>query len=212
MTFAQSLITLGGIFLLACCSPGPVFLLIASTSAQKGRAEGVQVALGVAGATFLWSSLTVLGLGAVLATWVWAQSALKLVAGLYLIWLGIGMWRSAWRGTPPQTPAGRAPGARRRSAPLRGFVASATNPKALAFFGSAFALTAPAAPSLGYHLAAVLGLTLLSALWHSGLALLFASTALQRGYSAMKRRIDLVAGSILLLLGGGLLAQGARGR
>jgi threonine/homoserine/homoserine lactone efflux protein len=93
---------------------------------------------------------------------------------------------------------------------MRGFVTSITNPKALAFFGSAFALTAPAQPTLQYHLAAVVGLTVLSATWHSLLALIFETPVLQRGYRAMKGPIDLLVGSVLVVFGGGMLAQGRR--
>lgn len=206
MSIEQSLLALGGIFLLACCSPGPVFLLIASTSAHQGRAEGVRVALGVAGATFVWTSLTVMGLGAVLASVIWAQTVIRIAAGLYLLWLGIGMIRC---GLFSQSSPTRAMPSR-KSAHMRGFVASVTNPKALAFFGSAFALTAPAQPTLQYHLVAVLGLTVLSAAWHSLLALIFATPVLQHGYQGMKRKIDLIVGSVLVVLGGGMLAQGRR--
>lgn len=205
MTTFQSLLALSGIFLLACCSPGPVFLLIASTAAQQGRADGIRVGLGVAGATFIWASFTVLGLGALLSSLVWAQAAIRLVAGLYLLWLGIGMIRSGLAPAPAPRPLPS-----RRTAFSRGFVASITNPKALAFFGSAFALTAPAQPTLHYHLLAVILLTMLSALWHSLLAIVFAAPALQRGYQSLKGRIDLLVGCLLVCLGGGVLAQAGR--
>ena len=206
MSIEQSLLALCAMFLLACCSPGPVFLLIASTSAQHGRADGLRVALGVSGATFVWSSATVIGLGALLASIVWAQTLIRIVAGLYLLWLGLSMMRSSLRTGPtpvPVFPAGKA-------AHLQGFIASVTNPKALAFFGSAFALTAPSQPTFAYHLAAVASLTVLSAMWHCLLACIFATPALQRKYRGMKRQIDLFVGSVLVILGGGMLAQERR--
>lgn len=206
MSTLQSLLALSGIFLLACCSPGPVFLLIASTSAHRGRADGVRVGLGVASATFVWAAFTVLGLGAILSSLVWAQTAIRLVAGLYLFWLGVSMIRSSLNINPAAYRAVPV-----RHAPFsRGFITSITNPKALVFFGSAFALTAPAQPTLQYHVAAVAALTLLSALWHSLLALVFATPALQRGYQALKSRIDLLVGVLLACLGGGMFAQGLR--
>lgn len=206
MSIEQSLLALSAMFLLACCSPGPVFLLIASTSAQHGRAEGVRVALGVSAATFVWSSVTVVGLGSVLASLVWAQTLIRIVAGLYLLWLGVSMIRSSLfkgAGPVPILQSGQA-------AHVRGFIASVTNPKALAFFGSAFALTAPAQPDVQYHLIAVTCLTVLSAIWHALLALLFATPALQRGYQGMRRGIDLLVGSVMVTLGGGMLAPGRR--
>lgn len=208
MIFEESLIPLAAIFLLACCSPGPVFLLIASTAAEQGRAAGLRLAMGVACASFIWSSITILGLGAILASLVWAQAAIRLFAAAYLIWLGFTMIRSSLK--KPILPATPAPG--RKSAFLRGLLASLTNPKALAFFGSAFALTAPSLPNPGYHLSAVVMLTMLSALWHGALALIFATALMQRGYRAMKRRIDLLVGGIFILMGGGLLTSTRFGR
>ena len=61
-----------------------------------------------------------------------------------------------------------------------------------------------------HHLAAILTLTALSALWHGLLALVFAAPALRQGYRSFKARIDLFAGLVLGALGGGMLAQGLR--
>lgn len=206
MTTLQSLLALSGIFLLACCSPGPVFLLVASTSAHRGRAEGMRAGLGVAGATFVWTTFTVLGLGAILSSLVWAQTALRLVAGLYLFWLGVSMIRSSLN----RKPAASRPVFVNHAPFSQGFITSITNPKALVFFGSAFALTAPAQPTLQYHVAAIAALTLLSALWHALLALVFATPALQRAYQALKSQIDLLVGILLAGIGGGMVAQGLR--
>jgi len=98
----------------------------------------------------------------------------------------------------------------RRAAFESGFIASITNPKAFAFFGSAFALTSPAQPTLQYHVAAIIVLTVLSAFWHSFLAVIFATPALQRGYQSLKRQIDLCVGVLLACLGGGMLIQALR--
>lgn len=58
--------TLGGIacvFLLACLSPGPVWVVITSTSVAVSRRIGIHTALGVAAATLTWSTIAMLGLG-----------------------------------------------------------------------------------------------------------------------------------------------------
>lgn len=208
MTSLQSLLSLSGIFLLACCSPGPVFLLIATVSAKQGRADGICVGFGVAIATLCWSLLTVLGLGVVLASVVWAQSAIRLVAGLYLLWLGISMIFGSLGGKSSLNGAT----ALRRTPFMSGFAASITNPKALAFFSSAFAITAPEQPSIQYYAAAVCVLTILSVLWHSLLAIAFASGSMQRAYGALKTQIDLFVGVFLACFGGTLVFEGLRRR
>lgn len=44
---------IAGVFLLACLSPGPVWLVITSTSVGVSRRAGVLTGLGVAGATLV---------------------------------------------------------------------------------------------------------------------------------------------------------------
>jgi len=112
---------------------------------------------------------------------------MRIVAGCYLLWLGISMIRSSLFKGPVRVPV-KTSG---QAGPVRGFVTSVTNPKALAFFGSAFALTAPAQPDLYYHLAAVAALTGLSAVWHCLLALIFATPTLQRMYRERHERVIL---------------------
>jgi threonine/homoserine/homoserine lactone efflux protein len=200
---AQSLITLAGIHLLGCCSPGPVFLLIASTSAQHGRTSGLRVGFGVAAATFVWASLAVLGLTSILLSQPWTKTAVQLVAGLYLLRLAIGMIQRSMSKRPttlwPLPPPD--------SAFSRGFTTSITNPKALAFFSSAFASVAPTQVTTQYNVMAVIALTVLSATWHGLLALIFATPAVQWRYQTLTGQIDAAVGFLLICLGIGIITR-----
>ncbi len=82
-------------FLLSIMSPGPNILAIMGTSMTLGRAEGVALALGVASGSFTWAVLTALGLSALLASYALALTAIKIVGGLYLLWLAFKALRAA---------------------------------------------------------------------------------------------------------------------
>src|SRR5882762_10297414 len=81
--------------LLALMSPGPNILAVIGTSMGIGRREGIALALGVACGTFLWVSLAVIGFTVVIATYATVLKVLKILGGLYLLWLGYKALRSA---------------------------------------------------------------------------------------------------------------------
>lgn len=200
MDHVGTLAAIGGVFLMACLSPGPVFVVISSTAIAVSRKAGVLVGLGVAGATFTWAAVTMLGLGVIMTQVAWLHTGLRLAGAAYLVWIGFSMIRGAATSgrTIEAPPVG---GAGAWASFRRGYLTSITNPKAAAFFGSIFAVMLPAhAPSWVYGAAAVL-LALLSAFWHCGLALVFSVGSVQAGYRKAKSRIDRVVGAVLILLG-----------
>ncbi len=193
----MALAGMAGLFLLACASPGPVWLVITSTAIGTGRRAGVLAGLGVASATLVWASIAMAGLGLVLARMEWIGTTIRLAGAAYLVWIGWRMVRGAGHAVvaPGPLPGGGA-GAFRR-----GFLASITNPKAAAFFGSVFVVTLPEAAPDGLRVAAVLMLGMLSAAWHAGLAVVFSTARVQAAYGRAKRRLDLVIGVVLMGLG-----------
>lgn len=199
MDYVGVLVGIAGVFLLACLSPGPVWVVITSSSIAKSRKVGVLTGLGVAGATFTWATVSMLGLG-LLAQLAWLTTAIKLAGAAYLMWIGFRIVAGARR---PAPTAGSLPGATDRgwTALRRGYLASITNPKAAAFFGSIFVVMLPTqAPSWVCALAVIL-LTLLSAGWHCGLAIVLSVAPIQAGYRKAKARIDTAVGIILIALG-----------
>ncbi len=111
--------------------PGPTVLLVVSYALTQGRRVAVATAAGVALGDFTAMTLSLAGLGALLAASATLFTILKWVGAAYLIYLGIRLWRSK-----PELPdVGAVPGRR----PARGifghaFVVTALNPKSIAFF------------------------------------------------------------------------------
>ena len=199
MEYLSILGGIAGVFLLACLSPGPVWVVITSTSIGVSRRAGILTGLGVAGATLTWATLVMLGLG-LLAQLAWLTVAIKLAGAAYLVWIGCRMIAGARRPVPA---AGSMLSSRRGDliALRRGYLSSITNPKAAAFFGSIFVVMLPTHAPGWVYAAAVILLGLLSAGWHCGLAVVFSVTSIQAGYQRAKARIDTLVGAVLVALG-----------
>lgn len=190
---------IAGVFLLACLSPGPVWVVITTTSVTVSRRAGILTGLGVAGATLTWASLAMLGSG-LLAQFSWLTVAIKLAGAAYLVWLGCRMIAGARR---PAPTASSMPGTLHGGwlALRRGYLSSITNPKAAAFFSSIFVVMLPAHAPGWVYAAAVALLAWLSACWHCGLAVVFSIAPIQAGYRKAKGRIDTLVGAVLIALG-----------
>ncbi|WP_410671739.1 LysE family translocator [Amycolatopsis sp. cmx-4-68] len=196
-------------YLPAAVSPGPNFVLIAHTAATGTRRAAMAIALGVVAAGGLLAAVAVFGLGSVLARAPWLATALRVLCGGYLAWLGLRLWQ---RARTPE-PAGQEPEPRRAEAlppnncrePAkhfrRGVVSNLTNPKAAAFFGSVLTAALPPAEPVAVKAAAVALIVAASAAWHLSVAVLFSSPATQRWYAHAKPALNRVVGTILVVLG-----------
>jgi homoserine/homoserine lactone efflux protein len=115
-------------------TPGPNSLLVITHGALHGlRRTGFTVAGGALGFLALIAASGA-GIGALLATSVHALLVLKVVGGLYLIWLGAQLWRA------PPVAFSSAPAAARATPGLglfrQGLLTALSNPKALLFYGA----------------------------------------------------------------------------
>jgi threonine/homoserine/homoserine lactone efflux protein len=115
--------------------PGPTMLMVTGHAMSSGTRVALASLLGVALGDFTAIACSVLGLGAVLAASAEAFTVLKWAGALYLVYLGIKLWRA------PAVPLGAAaggPGARRsmRRAIAESFSVTLLNPKGLLFFAA----------------------------------------------------------------------------
>lgn len=74
--------------------PGPTIIMVISQALAHGRHVAFASVLGVGLGDLMAASLSTLGVGTVLATSAAAFSVIKWLGAIYLIWIGIKMWRS----------------------------------------------------------------------------------------------------------------------
>ncbi|HKS15281.1 MAG TPA: LysE family translocator [Pseudomonas sp.] len=117
--------------MLITATPGPDNLMVLGMGISKGRKQGIMFGLGCAMGCLSHTLLAVVGISALIAASAVAFTLLKVVGGLYLIWLGFNAWRSAGAVNvkavgPVETSLARLF--------FKGCFANAINPKVVLFF------------------------------------------------------------------------------
>lgn len=192
------------VWLLAVVSPGPAFLVLSRMAAGRSRAAALGTALGIALCALLFAALTMWGLAVVVTQISWLGWVLRIGGAVYLIYLGISLWRSHG-GTATEIPA--PPGQDVLHGVRVGFLTGLTNPKAIAFFLSLFAVALP--PDLtpsGKVLLLTAGFGIELG-WYVLVALALSTRRLREAYARLRTAIDRVLGSALIALGIRLGAQ-----
>jgi threonine/homoserine/homoserine lactone efflux protein len=112
--------------------PGQDTLYILGRSLSQGRMAGIVSVLGIGSGCIVHITLAALGIYAVLALWPVAFTAVVVLGGLYLVWLGISTWLRR-----KKTGSGVIPSVSRESLWLvyrQGFLTNLLNPKVALFF------------------------------------------------------------------------------
>ena len=121
--------TLASAVLLAV--PGPTVMLVVSYALGRGRGTGWATVPGVALGDLTAMTISLLGAGAILAASATLFTVLKLVGALYLLWLGIQLWRAK----PSPSELGQLSGPHGRGRMFwNSYVVTALNPKSIVFF------------------------------------------------------------------------------
>ena len=111
--------------------PGPTIILVVSQAMAHGRTSVIPLVAGVLAGDFTAMTLSLLGLGAVLSASATLFVVLKWIGALYLIYLGIKLWRTdPGNGAVPLSARSGSSGSLFKGA----YIVTALNPKSIAFF------------------------------------------------------------------------------
>ena len=111
--------------------PGPTILLVISQAVTHGRRSVVPLVAGVGIGDFTAMTLSLLGLGALMSTSAALFYIFKWIGALYLIYLGIKLWRLNPKNNSVQYNEKNTSA---RSLLKSSFIVTALNPKGIAFF------------------------------------------------------------------------------
>ncbi len=185
--------------------PGPTILAVISHSLAHGPRAVAPLVIGVALGDLTAMSLSFLGIGVILAASVTAYSAVKLLGAIYLVYLGVKLWRS----DPVREEGSCLKSASPGSLFFSLFLTTTLNPKSMAFFVSFIPqFVNPGAAVLPQLLA--LGATFLFlGTTNATLYAVFAGRLGERVKSAkIRRRFNRLGGAALV--GAGLFTAGMR--
>ncbi len=112
--------------------PGPTILLVLSYSIAHGRQATLPLVAGVALGDTVAITLSLIGLGTLLAASAFWFTVIKWLGGLYLIYLGITLLRGAGKPMPLNGAGATASSPRKLFG--NAFIVTALNPKSIVFF------------------------------------------------------------------------------
>ena len=188
--------------------PGPTIILVISQAVAHGRKSVLPLAAGVVCGDFTAMTLSLCGLGAILAASAAVFNLLKWVGAIYLVYLGIRLWRSE----PGQDAVART--TEKTSALClfkSSYIVTALNPKGIAFFVAFMPqFIQPAKPVLP-QLLLLGGTFLLLAVTNAALYAIFAghlSDTLRKSH--MHKWFNRCGGSALI--GAGIITAGMRSK
>lgn len=180
--------------------PGPTIVLVLTYALTQGRRVALASAGGVALGDFIAITASLIGLGALVLASATLFTVLKWVGAVYLVWMGIGMIRSAGsaKGIQIEGAAQLSASAIFRNA----CVVTALNPKGIVFFIAfvpQFIVTdAPLAPQFAILIATFVGLAALNVLIYALLADRVRGTIRKPAVLAWMTR---VGGAVLIAMG-----------
>ena len=179
-----------GAALLAVASPGPATLTIAGIAIGSGRKPALALACGVLTGSFMWSIAAAAGMSAVMLAQVWLLEIIRYAGAGYLAWLGIKSARSALTASAKMVEMRREQ--RLGSAYAKGLALHLTNPKAILFLGSIYAIGLPAGVTPVQLLTVIMAIGIQSGIVFLGYAMLFSSAPLARAYVRARRGFEAV--------------------
>ncbi|MEL6477449.1 MAG: LysE family transporter [Pseudomonadota bacterium] len=194
----EAFFTLALFWFLAAATPGPNFFAVMQMAAGRGRSAALACAYGTVLGTAIWAVAGFFGLRALFTALPLAADAIRIAGALYLIWVGVTLWRAS--SADPQArpiPAGQAF--------AFGLATNLANPKTAAFAASLFAVALPMEADPSASLAAILLVCTISASWYTLVAWIGSTGPLTRAYAHARRPVMQATGLLFAGFGGKLL-------
>jgi threonine/homoserine/homoserine lactone efflux protein len=168
------------------------------TAASEGFRTAAALALGFGLGAVLWATAAMAGLALLFEIVPLLFVGLKVVGGLFLVYIAVMMWRHARE--PMAENDMQAP--RSAGAAVRlGFLTFATNPKPAIFFGAVFVGLVPADTSLAMRGALIVAIFANETLWYLLVARIFSTARARSAYARMKTSVDRAFGGLIALFG-----------
>jgi threonine efflux protein len=180
--------------------PGPNFVAVTQYSLSDSRRTGFYITLGVSVGAATWATASLVGISALFAYAGWLYDAIRVVGGLYLIYLG-GRVIVSSLGVQKQTSTPAPKIGKGKSAFRLGLFTSFSNPKTAAFFSSLFVMSFPPQAPIWFYLLVIGMVFSASVIWYGLVAYFFSIERVQVVYQRFRQVTDKLTGAIFIYLG-----------
>lgn len=175
-------------------------MAIMAAAMSHGRRQAMALAAGVACGSLMWGLAAALGLSALMRTYSWALVVLKVLGGLYLLFLS---WKAARAAMTPNAPelGKRASSSSKWRAFTNGLGMHVTNPKAIFVWLSIVALALPSGASRDHAFGVVASCAAIGAVVFFGYAVAFSTAVARTVYSKTHRWFNAVLSAAFAITG-----------
>jgi threonine/homoserine/homoserine lactone efflux protein len=190
---------------LALLSPGPDFVLVVKSAIKNNGKNAIGVAIGIASANALYITLCLIGVGSILAASIYVMVGLKIVGGLFLIYLAVQALRahkSSYKNLDiSDSKNSDVIKTNFLKEFITGFMSGILNPKNLLFYLSLF--TVVLTPEIGFAFKLGLGIwmTAIVFLWDLSIIFLLSTRKVRSKFTKAAYYIDKVTGALLGVIG-----------
>lgn len=187
---SQDLLMVYAAYVIATGSPGPSNMAIMGAAMHWGRRPALALAAGIVTGSMFWATLAGTGISVVLAAYAQVITAIKVLGGLYLLYLAFKSARSAAAAKPLR------PGDMGETRPdirtlyVQGLLLHLTNPKAILAWLAIMSIGVGGAGSASTVAAIIGGCAILGILVFGGYALAFSTKLMVRLYARARRGIE----------------------
>ncbi len=200
MSGLENLLSIAFAFFAVTVSPGPANIAVATVSMSFGRRNGLFFGAGLSVGLAFWGLVAATGMGAVLQGSANLLFALKVLGGIYLLWLAIQSGRAALTAAPNVR---QLKGNGRLFS--RGVLLNLSNPKAVVAWMAALSMGLDVGDSTGQVITVTLVCIVLGFLNYFGYAMAFSLPGFMTGYRRLRRWVDGIAAGLFAVAGFGLL-------
>ncbi len=200
MISIPTLLAVGAAFWIVAASPGPANLSNAAIAMRYGRRPSVIYGLGLSVALVFWGILAATGMGALLQASAGALMVLKLIGGLYLLYLA---WSSARSAATPGTPEIAQMGAGRWF--WRGVILNLSNPKSVIAWMAALSMGLDPSGSTLSVMLTTLVCVVVAFFNNLTYSLIFSLGGMMAAYRRFRRWIDGISAALFSLAGFALI-------
>lgn len=184
-----------GLISVGLLTPGPAIIAAIQTSFSRGRQVALPFGLGLALGASFWCLFAIAGLALIFRTHPQIYYAFKVLGGLYVIWVGLGLWRSA------RAPLPEAAEKKFGRGFIGGVLLNLSNPKPALFYAALILKLFPGPLTLTQN-ASIYATSLATELfWYATVTIAMSTASMRRSYFGAKFWIDRTAAIALFALG-----------
>jgi threonine/homoserine/homoserine lactone efflux protein len=205
MDLGAAFLTALVVWLVALMTPGPDFAATVHASVGGSRRSGLAVGAGVTVGMAAWATASLFGLHAVLLAFEGLIMVVRLAGAAYLTYVGVRLLWAAWKG---EASHARAAAPRSATGAFRhGLLTNLANPKALALFGSLFAVLVPPGAPVWFSVGFLVAVVVTTAVWYALVALAMSTDVVGGVYRRLERAVNAITGVVFVAVGARLAAR-----